>query len=105
MPFELRNGPGTFQQAVDILFSCVNRRAALQYLDDFNPHFRTVTDYLTHIREVMQLLQAAGGTLMLSKCTLSDTAVSHLDHAMRPRQLKFDRRNLVALEQVAAAAK
>lgn len=68
-------------------------------LDDVIITSKTVTEHLSHVREVLQLPPNAGVTLELAECTFFDTAVSYLGHTIRPGQLVVDTRHLVAIKQ------
>lgn len=72
------------------------------YSDDVIIYLETVTERLTHILEVLKLMQTARVTMKVAKCTFSDTAVSYLDRTIRPGQLEVDKRNLVVIERATA---
>ena len=87
MPFGLKNAPATFQRAVDIILSRVKWQHALVYLDDAIVYSRTVEAHFEPVREVLTLLQAAGVSLKLRKCSFFETSVDYLGHVVRPGKL------------------
>lgn len=96
MLFELKNATATFQRAFATMLFPVKYRTALLYLRDAITYLMTVTKHLTHVREVLQLLQAAGGTLEFAKDIFFDTAVFCLG------QLEVHKRNPVAIKRATA---
>ena len=66
MPFGLRNGPATFQRALDIIFSGVRWQTCLIYLDEVMIFSKDITSYLGHVDEILTLLGQAGITLKLN---------------------------------------
>ena len=69
MPFGLRNAPATFQRATDIILSGVRWKCCIVYLDDVIIFSKNDDDHLAPLAEVFRLLQDAGVTLRLAKCS------------------------------------
>lgn len=68
----------------------------------FSIYSKTVTEHLTYVKEILQLLQTSEVALKLAECIFSGTAVSILGHTIPPGQMDLDKRNLVAIERATA---
>ena len=97
LPFGLRNAPATFQRAMDIILSRVRWKSVLVYLDDIIVFSRGVNEHLRHLERVLALLQEAGATLRLAKCSFFQRQVKYLGHIIRPGRLAIHGKNLEAL--------
>lgn len=97
MPFGLKNAPATFQRAIDIILSKVKWQYALVYLDDVIIYSKSVEDHFAHVRTVLTLLQNAGVSLKLNKCSFFTTAVDYLGHKIRPGKLEVASRTCEAI--------
>ena len=104
MPFGLKNVPATFQRAVDIILSWVRWQHALVYLDDVIFYSTTVEAHLEHGQELLTLLQAAGVSLKLRKCSFSEISVDCLGHVVRPGKLEVAAKNCESIKQAKASA-
>jgi hypothetical protein len=56
LPFGLRNAPGTFQRAVDIILSEVKWQTCLVYLDDVIVFSSSREAHMRHVDEALTLL-------------------------------------------------
>ena len=99
MPFGLTNAPATFQRAVDILLARFKWRTCLVYLDDIIVFSNNLDDHLSHVREIMRVLQDAGITLKLKKCEFFTDSVKYLGHVIRPGQLSVDEVRVKSLKE------
>ena len=99
LPFGLRNAPATFQRAMDIILSRVRWKSVLVYLDDIIVFSREESEHLRHLEQVLALLQEAGATLRLAKCSFFQKQVKYLGHIIRPGRLAIYGKNLEALEK------
>ena len=99
MPFRLRNGPATFQQALDIVLSGVRRQTCLIYLDDVIVFSKDAESHLRHVDEVLRLLRRTGVNLKLRKCSFFQPKVDYLGHFITPDKLS------VAVDNSKASAK
>lgn len=68
------------------------------YPDDVTTYSKPVREYLTHVRDVLQLVQTAEVELKLANYTFSDTAVSYLGYTIGPSQLEVHKRSLAAIK-------
>jgi len=68
--FGLVNAPASFQRSPDILFSGLRWKTILVYLKDLIVSSLMVEDHIWHRQDVLLLLEKAGVSLILSKCSL-----------------------------------
>ena len=87
MPFGLRNAPATFQRALNIILSGVRWQSCLIYLDDVIVFSRSTDEHLRHVDEIITLLQRAGITLKVTKCSFFQPKVDYLGHVITPGKL------------------
>ena len=59
------------------------------YLDDIIVFSSNFEDHKSHLRTVLELLEAAGVTLRLSKSKLFHTEVDYLGHVIKPGALEI----------------
>jgi transposase InsO family protein len=97
LPFGLRNAPGTFQRAIDIILSGIKWKTCLVYLDDVIIFSSSRKMHLQHVNEALNLLGGAGLSLKLSKCHFFQEAVDYLGHVIRPGKLSVAEKNTAAL--------
>ena len=65
MPFGLKNAPGTFQRAADIILVRQNWKTFLVYLDDIIVFSEDFQSRKRHVAEIIMLLQASRLSLKL----------------------------------------
>lgn len=88
MPFGLRNAPGTFQRAADVILAKVKWTTALVYLDDVIVYSRTKEEHYEHLRTVLSLLKDAGVSLKFPKCQFFQDTCDYLGHTITPGKLQ-----------------
>ena len=86
----LANSPSTFQRLMLNVLRPVLGRTVYVYLDDILVFSDNLEDHLKHIREVFDLLRAAGLKLKLKKCEFLKDSVSYLGHIITPQGLLPD---------------
>ena len=59
----------------------------LVYLDDITVFSSSFVDNISHLRTVLELFEAAGVTLRLSKSKLFHSEVDYLGHVIKPDDL------------------
>ena len=101
LPFGLSNAPATFQRAMDMILAGVKWQTCLIYLDDVIVFSRSPEEHLTHLEEVLSLLQAAGVTLKAAKCHLFQKEVDYLGHVISPGRVAVNEKNTKALRLLA----
>ncbi|GBG59593.1 hypothetical protein CBR_g49853 [Chara braunii] len=89
MPFGLRNGPATFQMAMNTMFQDLLEDFVLVYIDDILIYNRTL-EHMTHLRTVLQRLRDHGLYAKLSKCTFAQSKVDFLGHQVSEHGLHMD---------------
>jgi Reverse transcriptase (RNA-dependent DNA polymerase) len=87
LPFGIRNAPGTFQRAIDIILSGIKWKTCLVCLDDVIIFSSSRDKHLKHVNEALKLLGKAGLSLKLIKCHFFKEAVDYLGHVIRPGKL------------------
>ena len=100
MPFGLKNAPGTFQRAIDIILATVRWQCAIVYLDDIVIFSNNVKEHLQHITKVLSLLNNAGMTLKLRKCFFLQQRVEYLGHIVAPGQLQVASKTCQAIKEM-----
>ena len=65
MPFGLKNAPGTFQRAADVILAGVKWQFALVYLDDIIIYSSSIEEHYDHLATVLKLVHKAGISLKL----------------------------------------
>ena len=78
MPSGLCSAPATFQRALDIILSGVRWQSCLIYLDDVILFSRSTDEHSNHVDKILTLLQRAGITLKLTKCSFFPPKVDSL---------------------------
>ena len=100
MPFGLTNAPATFQRAMDILLSPFRWKSCLVYLDDIIIFSKSWEEHISHVDEILSVLEKAGVKLKLGKCECFVEKIKYLGHVVRPGTLEIDAARTAALEQV-----
>lgn len=99
MPFGLRNAPGTFQRAADVILANVKWQFSLAYLDDVIVYSRTLSEHHEHVRTILELLSNAGVTLRLRKCFFFQESIDYLGHIVRPGKLSVAAKTCEAVQR------
>lgn len=87
MPFGLRNPPGTFQLAMDVILSAVKGQIAFLFLDDIIVFLKFLEEHTVHVRNLLTLPSNPSITLKLKKRRSFAVTIDYLGHAMRLRRL------------------
>lgn len=87
MPFGLQGAPATFQRLMDQVLDGA-RGYASAYLDDVVIYSTSWEDHLTHVRDVLQRIQAAGLTVNPGKCAIAQTEVQYLGYVIGGGKIK-----------------
>ncbi|GBG90008.1 hypothetical protein CBR_g50101, partial [Chara braunii] len=97
MPFGLRNGPATFQMAMNTMFQDLLEDFVLVYIDDILIYSRTLEEHMTHLRTVLQRLRDHGFYAKLSKCAFAQSKVDFLGHQVSEHGLHMDDSKIQAI--------
>ena len=82
LPQGVRNGPPTFQRIVNQILGPTRWKHCIAYLDDVLIFSTTFADHLTHLDEVLQLLDAANFRLNTAKCDIATDHIHYLGHSI-----------------------
>ena len=82
MSFRLKNTQAVYQRVIEMILISVKWKFALVYLDDIIVFLSSFEDHKSHLRTVLELLEATGVTLHLSKLKLFHTEVEILGHVI-----------------------
>ena len=99
MPFGLKNAPGTFQRAADVILAQFKWQFALVYLDDVIVYSKSIEEHFDHLDTVLKTMQEAGLTLKLHKCQFFRDTVDYLGHVVRPGKLEVAQRGKEAVQK------
>ena len=98
MPFGLKGVPATFQQLVDDLLEGTDDFAAA-YIDDVVVYLKTWEEHLTHLKEVLKRITAAGLTLQLDKCKFGAGSCIYLEHEVGRGKVKPEYVKVKAIDE------
>lgn len=99
MPFCLKNGLETFQQAMNVILASVRWQFSLFYLDDIAVFSKSLVDHIEHVRRVSCLRCKAECTLNLKICMFFTETIDYLGDVIRPDRLELAERTTDAVEQ------
>jgi hypothetical protein len=71
MPFRLTNAPATFQAAMNTIFAPLLRRCVLVFMDNILIYSKSLTEHLSHLQEVFQILDSNIFLLKRPKCVFA----------------------------------
>lgn len=89
MRYDSKSAPQTFQQSMGIITASVKWQCSLGYLYHRVILLMTSKSYIKHVHEVLTLLQRAGVTVKLMKCSFFTKTISYLEYVKQPRQLRI----------------
>ena len=90
MPFSLANAPGSFQRFLNTIFADLLDIFIVIYLDDILVYSQDEKEHVTHVSEVLQLLQKNGLYANGKKCLFHSNSVDYLGDFIGPDGLKMD---------------
>ena len=99
MPFGLTNAPATFQRLMDIALNKFKWQNCLVYLDDIVIYSNTFDDHCRDVAQILEVLQQAGVSLKLKKCSFFTDNIQYLGHVVRPGQLAVAEKTITAVKQ------
>jgi hypothetical protein len=95
--FGLTGAPGTFQRAINTTLDPVLRKCALIFFDDILVYSSSLTDHMTHLQQVFELLEAEQWKIKLSKCTFAQNQVFYLGHMISIHGVATDSVKIAAI--------
>lgn len=86
MPFGLTNGPSTFQSLMNFIFKPLLRKCVLVFFADILVYSKDWASHLTHLHQVLTIMQEHSLVAKASKCTFGATEVSYLGHLISAKE-------------------
>jgi transposase InsO family protein len=102
LPFGLKTAPATFQRAIDVILSSVRFQCALTYLDDIVIYSPTFSQHLEDLSVVLKMLQTAGVSLKLNKCSFAASQVQYLGFKVGVNGVEVDATKTAAIKEARA---
>ncbi|GMI77908.1 hypothetical protein HRI_001460100 [Hibiscus trionum] len=90
MPFGLTNAPATFQGLMNKVFRSQLKKYTLVFFDDILVYSPDWNSHLSHLKEVLQILQANQLFVKLSKCCFGAVEVEYLGYIISRGGVKMD---------------
>jgi hypothetical protein len=90
MPFGLMNAPSTFQNLMNDVFRAHLRRFVLVFFDDILVYSKDWSTHLSHLEEVLKLLQLHGLVANKKKCHFAQNSVEYLGHVISGKGVAVD---------------
>lgn len=97
MPFGLANAPSVFQRMMNGLLGSRRFKSALAYMDDLLIPAATIEEGFVRLEDVLKVIQGAGLTLNLSKCSFFVTKIEYLGYEISSEGIKPSERKISAV--------
>jgi hypothetical protein len=97
MPFGLTNGLATFQQLMNSVLAPVLRKFVLVFFDDILIYSKSLTEHISHLKQVFQLLKSNNLFAKVSKCTFATEQVDYLGHLISSKGFATDPKKIEAI--------
>lgn len=98
MPFGLANAPAVFQRTMNHMLGSRRFKTALAYMDDLLIPSSTIAEGFERLEDVLKLIQSAGLTLRLPKCSFFDTEIEYLGYQISSEGIKPSERKILAVK-------
>lgn len=98
MPFGLANAPAIFQKMMNQILGSRRFKSALAYMDDLLIPSASIEEGFQRLEDVLIILQEAGLTLKLSKCSFFDTSIEYLGYEISCEGIKPSQRKISAVQ-------
>lgn len=89
MPFGLANAPSTFQALMNATFKPYLRKSVLVFFDDILVFSSCLTDHLSHLKIVLEILLSHQLYVKMSQCVFGCVEVEYLGHIISGMGLKL----------------
>ncbi|MCH83985.1 Ty3/gypsy retrotransposon protein, partial [Trifolium medium] len=90
MPFGLTNAPASFQALMNRLFQSYLRKFVIIFFDDILVYSSSLTDHVTHLSKVFQVLRDNQLFLRREKCSFATPRVEYLGHFIDKEGISTD---------------
>jgi len=97
MAFGLTGGPATFQGAMNTTLAPLLRKCVLVFFDDILVYSRTYEEHVSHVAQVLQLLQQDQWKVKLTKCSFAKRQIAYLGHVISEAGVSTDPRKISAI--------
>ena len=98
MPFGLTNAPATFQTLMNNVLAQFLRKFALVFFDDILIYGKSLSEHVTHLRSVLEVLRANKLFAKLSKCTFAQSEIEYLGHVINQDGVATDPAKISAIQ-------
>lgn len=99
MPFGLTNAPATFEDTMNCIFSKLNRKGVLVFVDDVLIYTSTCEDHLRLLQEVFAILAQHEFYLKASKCSFAQQELEYLGHIIGAQGVSTDPSKVAVVQQ------
>jgi hypothetical protein len=97
MPFGLTNAPATFQQLMNSILAPVLRKFALVFFDDILVYNTNMTEHISHLQQVFNILKENNLSAKMEKCTFAQAQVEYLGHVISKEGVATDPKKIAAI--------
>ena len=99
MLFGLTNAPSTFQALMNAIFKLYLRKFVLVFFDDILVFSSCLTDNLSHLKTILEILLYHQLYTKMSKCVFGCAEVEYLGHIISRDGVKADPKKTIAMQQ------
>ena len=78
LPFGLANAPSAYSRLLQKALASLPEGFCLGYIDDIIIYSKSISEHMTHLRQVVELHVQGGMKLNLKKCHILQTEVQYL---------------------------